>query len=54
MNFCKQILGNSLSLPAYVREGPGHHFCLGSAFREAKSKKFCGGESKGGRGIFTP
>ncbi|MFZ5365658.1 MAG: hypothetical protein ACOZBZ_00005, partial [Patescibacteria group bacterium] len=53
-NHSTDILGSSLSLPAYGREGQGQHLILLAAHFAMQNTKFGGGESEGGAGIHFP
>ena len=53
MNFSKQILGSSLSLPAYGREGQGQHLFYWRRFLRSKKRNSAAekseSESEGGQ-----
>ena len=59
MNFSKQILGSSLLLPAYGREGQGQHllYCrriLRSKIRNSAAAEKSESESEGGQKFLPP
>ena len=49
MNFSKQILGSSLSLPAYGREGQGQHLFYWRRFLRSKKRNSAAAKARAGR-----
>ena len=49
MNFSKQILGSSLSLPAYGREGQGQHLFNWRRFSRSEKRNSAAAKARAGR-----
>ena len=54
MNFSKQILGSSLSLPAYGREGQGQHLFYWRRFLRSKKRNSAAAKARAGREFISP
>ena len=54
MNFGKQILGSSLLLPAYGREGQGQHFLFWRRFSRSEKRNSAAAKARAGREFLSP
>jgi len=54
MDLSKQILGSSLSLPAYGREGQGQHLLFWRRISQSEIRNSAAAESEGGQKFLPP